>query len=64
MKPEDFKALSLGTHLLGGIITGLALGYGFDHIFKTKPFGLILFSIIGIIAGMLNAYRDFKKISK
>ncbi|RMH80811.1 MAG: hypothetical protein D6674_02890 [Acidobacteria bacterium] len=69
MKGRDFLALTLGFNLLGGILAGLIVGYGFDKWLmerlmgiKTFPFGLLFFFFIGIISGFLNAYRDLKRI--
>ncbi|MFN7064710.1 MAG: AtpZ/AtpI family protein [Aquificaceae bacterium] len=69
MKGKDLLALNVGLNLVGGIIAGLLVGYAFDKglmeglfKFKTFPFGLIFFFILGIISGFLNAYRDLKKI--
>lgn len=69
MKGKDFLALNVGLNLVGGVIAGLLVGYAFDKwlmegLFglKTFPFGLLLFFLLGIISGFLNAYRDLKRI--
>lgn len=69
MKGKDFLAMTVGLHMVGGIIAGLLVGYAFDRwlmerLFglKTFPFGLLFFFFLGIISGFLNAYRDLKRI--
>ncbi|MCS7171368.1 MAG: AtpZ/AtpI family protein [Aquificaceae bacterium] len=69
MKGKDFLALNVGLNLVGGVIAGLLIGYAFDKwlmegLFglNTFPFGLLLFFLLGIISGFLNAYRDLKRI--
>ena len=70
MNPQNITALTVGLHLVGGIIAGLLVGYWVDYAFenwfgiKTSPWGLIAFFFIGIISGFLNAYRDMKRLEK
>jgi len=49
------------THLVGGIIAGTLVGYLFDQLFKTEPWGLIGGFFLGVIAGFKNAYEEMKK---
>ncbi|MCX8164027.1 MAG: AtpZ/AtpI family protein [Aquificaceae bacterium] len=69
MKSKDFLAMTLGLHLVGGVIAGLLLGYAFDKWLmegflkiRSFPLGLFLFLLLGVISGFLNAYRDLRKI--
>jgi len=70
MKSKYFMATTVGLNLVGGIIAGLLVGYGFDWAaenwfgFKTKPWGMLFFFLIGIIAGFKNAYQDLKRLEK
>ena len=70
MKGNYFFAMTVGLNLVGGIIAGLLVGWGFDWVMenwfgvKTSPWGLMFFFFIGIIAGFKNAYIDLKKIEK
>jgi len=38
-----------------GVATGL--GWAFDHVLGTRPFGMIVLFFLGVAAGMLNVYR-------
>ena len=69
MKGKDFLALTVGFNLVGGIIAGLVVGYGFDRwlmekVFKvnTFPFGLLFFFLVGIVSGFRNAIKDLKRL--
>ena len=70
MNGKYFIALTVGLNVIGGIIAGLLVGFGFDWAMenwfglKTKPWGLFFFFLIGIIAGFKNAYVDLKRITK
>ncbi len=70
MRGKDVSALSVGLHVLGGIIAGMLIGYIVDNIFeyyvgiKTSPWGVLVFFFVGIISGFLNAYREMKRVLK
>lgn len=70
MNSKYFVALTVGLNLVGGIIAGVLVGFGFDWAMenwfgiKTKPWGLKFFFLIGIIAGFKNAYIDLKRVEK
>jgi ATP synthase protein I len=61
---REGSAFMVGTHIVGGIIAGTMIGYVFDGLFKTSPWGLIVGFFLGIIAGFKNAYGELKKISE
>jgi ATP synthase protein I len=50
-------AFRLGTELTVATLIGALLGYGFDHYFNTKPWGLAVGVVFGGAAGSLNVYR-------
>jgi ATP synthase protein I len=49
--------LRLSSELVAGVLVGAALGWGFDRLLSTSPWGLILFLLLGFIAGVLNVMR-------
>lgn len=53
--------LSLLTQFASALIVGLSVGFFFDKIFATNHIFLIIFIILGIIAGFLNCYRFEKQ---
>ncbi len=61
---REGSAFMVGTHIVGGIIAGLLLGYLFDHFFKTEPWGLIVGFFLGVIAGFKNAYQEMNRAVK
>ncbi len=61
---REGSAFMVGTHIVGGIIAGLLVGYFFDKFFKTPPWGLFFFFLVGIVAGFKNAYGEMKKIAE
>ena len=61
-------ALGLGfriaVELVAALGVGLAIGWGIDRVFGTRPWGLIVFFFIGAAAGMLNVFRAAKDIGR
>ena len=51
------QGLKIASEFIGGILVGAAIGYGFDRLFGTTPFGLIFFLLVGFAAGVLNVIR-------
>jgi ATP synthase protein I len=49
--------LRVGVDLVAGVLVGLAIGYGLDHVLGTKPWMLVVFIILGMGAGMMNVFR-------
>ncbi len=66
-KHSDFSHLTmglrLGVELASGTIVGAAIGYTLDEVFDFKYIMLLIFTIFGGCAGMLNAYRYIKSIN-
>jgi ATP synthase protein I len=50
-------ALRVGVELVSAVAVGTGIGLGADYWFKTGPWLMIIFIVIGIVAGMLNVYR-------
>ena len=58
------SAFKLGTELVSAVAVGTIIGFILDSWFGTKPWFIILFFIIGVIAGMLNVIRVAKRMQK
>ena len=48
----------LSSELIAGVIVGALLGWGFDHLLSTSPWGLIVFVLLGFVAGVVNVVRS------
>jgi ATP synthase protein I len=53
--------MKLASEFVAGILAGAGIGYLLDRIAGTGPFGLIVFLILGFIAGVLNVLRSVGK---
>jgi ATP synthase protein I len=51
------QAIQLSSEFVAAVIVGFALGYGLDYLLGTKPWGMIVFLLLGVCAGMLNVMR-------
>jgi ATP synthase protein I len=57
-----YDAGTIGIQLVVSTFIGLAMGYYLDEWLGTQPWLLIIFLILGIVAGFRNVYREAKKI--
>jgi ATP synthase protein I len=48
----------LSSELIAGVLVGALMGWGFDRLLSTSPFGLIVFVLVGFSAGVLNVIRS------
>ncbi len=51
------RGFRLSSELIAGVAVGTALGWGFDHLLSTSPWGLIVFFLLGFVAGVINLMR-------
>ena len=58
------KALKISTELVAAVVVGTTIGFLLDSWFDTKPLLIIVFFIIGVIAGILNVIKAAKKMQK
>ena len=52
------KGFRLSSELVAGVIVGAGLGWLIDHWFRTSPWGLTIFLLLGFAAGVLNVMRS------
>jgi ATP synthase protein I len=48
----------LSSELVAGVGVGALLGWAFDRLLSTSPFGLIVFVLLGFTAGVVNVIRS------
>jgi ATP synthase protein I len=51
------RGFRLSTELVAGVLVGAGLGWLLDRWLGTKPWGLIVFLLLGFAAGVLNVMR-------
>ena len=52
------RGFQLSSELIAGVVVGALMGWGFDRLLSTSPFGLIVFLLIGFTAGVVNVIRS------
>lgn len=51
------RAFRMSTEFVAGVLAGGGLGYVFDRVAGTRPWGLIVFLMLGFGAGIYNVMR-------
>jgi ATP synthase protein I len=51
--------LRVGIELVAALVVAVAIGYGLDRLFGTKPILTAVFVLVGGAAGVLNVWRLF-----
>ena len=58
----EASAMALGfrlsSELVAGVAVGAGIGWGFDRLLSTSPFGFIVFLLLGFVAGVVNVVRS------
>ena len=56
------QAFKLSTELVAAVLVGTIIGFILDNLFDTKPWLIIIFFFVGVVAGILNVIRSAKKL--
>ena len=57
-------AFKLSTELVSAVAVGTIFGFILDKTFGTKPWLIIIFFFIGVIAGITNVIKSAKNMQK
>ena len=57
-------AFKLSTELVSAVAVGTIIGFLLDKTFGTKPWLIIIFFFVGVIAGIINVIRSAKNMQK
>ena len=58
------NAFKLGTELVAAVAVGTIIGFILDNWFGTKPWLILIFFFVGVIAGISNVIRSAKNMQK
>ena len=58
------NAFKLGTELVAAVAVGTIIGFILDNWFGTKPWLILIFFFIGVIAGIMNVIKSAKKMQE
>ena len=56
-------AMRLSSEFISAILVGAAIGYGIDWLIGTKPWAMIVFLLLGFVAGVMNVLRTSGEMS-
>ena len=57
-------AFKLSTELVSAVAVGTIIGFILDNWFGTKPWLILIFFFVGVIAGIMNVVKSAKKMQK
>ena len=55
-------AFKLSTELVSAVVVGTIIGFILDKTFGTKPWLILIFFFVGVIAGITNVIRNAKNM--
>ena len=58
------SAFKLSTELVSAVAVGTIIGFILDNWFGTKPWLILIFFFVGVIAGISNVIRSAKNMQK
>ena len=58
------EAFKMSTELVAAVAVGTIIGFILDNWFGTKPWLILIFFFVGVIAGITNAIRSAIKMQK
>ena len=57
-------ALKLSTELVSAVAVGTIIGFILDNTFGTKPWLILIFFFVGVVAGIINVFKSAKNMQK
>ena len=57
-------AFKLSTELVSAVVVGTIIGFILDKTFGTKPWLILIFFFVGVVAGISNVIKSAKKMQK
>ena len=57
-------AFKMSTELVSAVAVGTIIGFILDNWFGTKPWLILIFFFVGVIAGITNVVKSAKKMQK
>jgi len=64
-KTSNFgEAFKMSTELVAAVVVGTIIGFILDNWFGTKPWLILIFFFVGVIAGILNVIKSAKNMQK
>ena len=55
-------AFKMSTEMVAAVVVGTIIGFILDNWFGTKPWLILIFFFVGVIAGILNVIRSAKRM--
>ena len=64
-KTSNFgEAFKLSTELVAAVVVGTIIGFILDNWFGTKPWLILIFFFVGVVAGIVNVIKSAKNMQK
>jgi len=57
-------AFKLSTELVSAVVVGTIIGFILDNTFGTKPWLILIFFFVGVVAGIMNVIKSAKNLQK
>ena len=57
-------AFKMSTELVSAVAVGTIIGFILDKTFGTKPWLILIFFLVGVIAGIVNVFKSAKNMQK
>ena len=57
-------AFKMSTELVAAVAVGTIIGFIFDQTFGTRPWFILIFFFVGVVAGITNVIRSAKNMQK
>ena len=57
-------AFKMSTELVSAVVVGTIIVFILDKTFGTKPWLILIFFFVGVVAGILNVFKSAKKMQR